>query len=76
MVEEKKTSKTRSCIFPFAINRITFNGCTNKYDTQNKTWCATKVDEFGQYSYRHNKGYCKENCPLDLNGTSNSIWLI
>ena len=75
-VEELKTSKTKSCIFPFVINKMSFNGCTNKFDWRNQTWCPTKVDKNGNV-YRNitnlYTGYCSEACPVDLKGTSKSI---
>jgi hypothetical protein len=42
------------------------------FDPQNKAWCATKVNKEGMVSTGY-WGDCHETCPLDVNGTSNSI---
>ncbi len=42
------------------------------FDMENKSWCATKVDEKGK-AVEGYWGHCHENCPVDVNGTSNSI---
>ena len=73
-VEEVKTSTTQSCIFPFELGQVSFKGCTTMFHPQNKTWCATKVDAEGTYIFGF-WGYCHENCPLDVNGTSIKILL-
>jgi hypothetical protein len=39
------------------------------FEPQNKTWCATKVDEAGKY-IEGAWGFCHGTCQLDLNGTS------
>jgi hypothetical protein len=40
------------------------------FDPESKPWCATKVDAEGTHITGF-YGHCHENCPLDLNGTSN-----
>ncbi len=42
------------------------------FDPENKTWCATKVDNKG-IAVKGHWGDCHETCPLDINGTSNLI---
>jgi hypothetical protein len=42
------------------------------FDPQNKTWCATKVDEEG-IAVEGYRGYCPDTCQLDVTGTSNII---
>jgi hypothetical protein len=59
----------QSCIFPFKINQISFNGCTTLFHPENKTWCSTLVDEKGK-AVGGFWGYCHDTCPLDVNGTS------
>ena len=71
-VEELKTSTKQACIFPFEFNQTLFSGCTTGFEPQNKSWCATKIDEKG-LAVEGYKGHCNETCPLDVNGTSNSI---
>jgi hypothetical protein len=44
-------------------------------DPENKTWCATKVDGKG-LAVEGYRGHCHDTCPLDVNGTSNSIILL
>jgi hypothetical protein len=45
------------------------------FDPENKPWCATEVDEEG-LAFNGYMGYCHDSCPLDVNGTSNSISII
>ena len=76
-VKEEETSTRMPCIFPFEVYGISFNGCTNKFDEQNKTWCATKVDEDGHVNEPNLSGfwgYCSENCPVDLIGTQSNYF--
>jgi hypothetical protein len=44
------------------------------FDEENKAWCPTKAATNG--SYGEYWGYCSQICPLDLKGTSNSIFVV
>ena len=46
------------CIFPFIYDGVTYNTCTWAGNT--KAWCATSVDDEGNY---HGWGNCRPNCP-------------
>jgi hypothetical protein len=42
------------------------------FDEKNQAWCPTKVNKEGMVITGY-WGDCHETCPLDINGTSNSI---
>jgi hypothetical protein len=73
-VKEYKTSTMQACIFPFEFDQIAFDGCTTMFNEEKIPWCATQIDAEGKGRADEGFwGYCHETCPLDVNGTSNSI---
>eukprot|EP00096_Caligus_rogercresseyi_P014325 TRINITY_DN681_c0_g1_i1.p1 TRINITY_DN681_c0_g1~~TRINITY_DN681_c0_g1_i1.p1 ORF type:complete len:303 (-),score=60.90 TRINITY_DN681_c0_g1_i1:130-1038(-) len=42
-----KSEKGLDCIFPFKFKDATYNSCTAVESVNNKTWCATELDEEG-----------------------------
>ena len=39
--------ESKDCIFPFKFKGKTYASCTKDHTTNNKVWCATKVDSIG-----------------------------
>jgi len=63
------TESNEPCILPFKYQAggqtepVVYNKCTNITDSTGKFWCATKVDENGEYIYHSNNyGYCQQSC--------------
>ena len=52
------------CVFPWKYKGKTYNSCTMDWETDQRPWCATKVDENGAV-FSTNYGYCGANCPLE-----------
>ena len=75
-VEEIETKTRKLCVFPFVVNGVSFNGCTDYLYGQNSIWCATKVDEDGHMytnsttNFIEYHGFCSKHCPVDPKGTS------
>jgi len=57
-----------SCVFPFTYQEVTYNGCTDVSDPEGKLWCATKVDQDGNYIlFSEAYGHCRPSCPVHQN---------
>jgi len=57
----------RPCIFPFKYKGQHYNTCTLKdaENTNNKAWCSTQVDKFGNHVRGREKwGNCGQDCPF------------
>jgi len=74
--EQCLTESNEPCVLPFKYKgggqreAILYKGCTNVTDPEGKFWCATKVDENGEYIYySKNYGYCKQSCFLKNRGS-------
>ena len=57
-----------SCVFPFKFRsdaegiKVHYN-CIEDQNDEKRTWCSTKVDEFGFHkSKEENWGYCQSDC--------------
>ena len=61
------------CIFPFTYNGVIHKACTKRgiEDTEYEPWCATKVDDVGNYIYNR-WGHCGTACPFEP-GNMNSF---
>ena len=66
-MQEVGTLTDKTCVFPFIFNGVTYTGCTAEDDENETPWCATIVDDLGQYiSSAGYYGYCEEEgCPVD-----------
>ena len=51
------------CIFPFRYRGKTYDTCITIGITNNQAWCATKVDNLGNY-VRGKWGNCGQGCPF------------
>ena len=51
------------------VQEVTYNGCTNASDQEGRLWCATKVDQNGDYIlYSEAYGFCESSCPVHQTG--------
>jgi len=54
----------KTCIFPFRHKNVTYAGCTDVGDPDNRLWCSTEVDSLGDHvtgvkAWEH----CHVDCP-------------
>ena len=60
--KNSEENPSKPCILPFKYNGKKYNGCIKKDDENNKRWCATEVDNRGNF-VEGSKGYCERSCP-------------
>ena len=64
------TTYSLLCVFPFAYNGVTYEGCTD-VESSGYPWCATSLME-DSLEYKE-FGYCGPDCPQDIgNGKKKS----
>ena len=62
-VIEDKSQEVKPCILPFIYYGKTMRQCTPQEDPDNKPWCSTKVDAYGNHiSDGGNWGHCGQDC--------------
>merc|ERR1712029_493142 len=47
--KNSEENPSKPCILPFKYNGKKYNGCIKKDDENNKRWCATEVDNRGNF---------------------------
>ena len=52
---------SKPCVFPFRLNRITYDSCTTVDDPEDKLWCATATKANGDMKPGQ-WGYCEDAC--------------
>ena len=56
------------CIFPFILDNVTHNACTDhgNDNPEWEPWCSTKVDESGVHNWdSEHWGDCGPECPFE-----------
>jgi len=54
----------KACVFPFRHKNVTYAGCTDDRDPDEKYWCSTEVDSQGEHlGGKKAWGYCPQDCP-------------
>ena len=58
-------SPNAPCVFPFVFADTVHKACTRDLDPENRPWCSTRVDEYGNHveSNPGEWGYCAPECP-------------
>ena len=66
-VKEERSGEQRYCRFPFIIDRMRYDSCTDFKDPDGKKWCSTRTSNHTVSLHVHVGrerywGYCPDNC--------------
>ena len=70
-----QSGANKPCIFPFNLEGITYNTCTLVAADNDKPWCSTRVDNFGNHvTGGGHYGDCGPKC-FEITTTAPTGWL-